>query len=119
MLLAGRYAVMPRSGQVVYIGDDCGVPYTFRPIILAVAEVAAHQPHAEGAWLIGYELNEQYRAVAQREIYIGQLDGLHDITAQAIEHRRQAADLRHRNGGPAPRQRTRTTPATTTTGRTR
>jgi hypothetical protein len=110
---------MPRPGQVVLIGKACGVPYTFRPIYFAVAEIAAHQPHAEGAWLIGYELNEHLRAVDRREIYVGQLDGLRDVTAHVAECRRQAAAERRRNGGPVPQQRTRTTPTTTTSGRTR
>lgn len=110
---------MPRPGQVVYIGKACGVPYTFRPIMFAVAEVAAHQHLAEGAWLIGYELNDQCRAVDHREIYVGQLAGLRDITAHVAEHRRQAAAQRVRNGGPVSRQRAHTNSTTTTSGRTR
>lgn len=111
--------MMPRPGQVVHIGRDCGVPYTFRPIYFAVGEVVAHQPHAEGAWLVGYELDNCARAVARREIYVGQLAGLRDVTAQILEHRRRAAVALHARRPTVPMQRINTTPATTTSGKSR
>lgn len=104
--------MIPRPGDVVYIGPACGVPYTIRPILLRVIEVVDHQPHAPGAWLAGYEIRENGRAVARRDIYVGILAGLRPA-------RVAVAVPTPRNGGPQiPRQRTRPT-VTTTSGRTR
>lgn len=81
---------LPKPGTVVYIGPACGAPYTFRPLLFAVIDVTDHQPHADGAWLVGYEVTEAGYAIARREIYVGILAGIREA---AVQKRRFPAQL--------------------------
>jgi hypothetical protein len=110
----GRCFVMPRTGDIVHIGADCGVQFRGRPINLRVIRVLnpADSHRWPGmTWIDGYELDHHNRAVESRQVYVIAA-GLRPISTPP------AALRRPHNGAPVviPRQRS---PHATTTGRTR
>jgi hypothetical protein len=108
-----------RPGRTYRIGRGCGVPYEWAPLTLRVIRITDAPRNGNNGWIEGYELDPTGRAVARREIYIGQVSGMQEQPAEPTPP--AARPVRHRptNAGPARIPRPRTSPETTTPGRTR
>jgi hypothetical protein len=109
-------APKPTPGAVYYVGQKCGVPHGFRPIWFRVISVDPRPTYPGMAWLEGYELGTDGRAVERRRIYVI-ADGLIPMPERRIAAQ-PARPGRWGNAGPARIPRPRTSPETST-GRTR
>lgn len=109
--------MMPRSGDVLYIGREASVQFGFRPIryrVIRVMEKETRETYAGWAWLDGYELDDTSGdAVERRQIFV-QLAGLRVVESAPRPAPRPAARPTNTRT-PLPRQRA----TTTTTGSTR